>query len=504
MIPFGAFAPDVADYNLEVAAVADNCVAIPNGFRGLPAPENATDVEPSGITSLAAGSISAIRIYNQTDAAWYTVLMFLDSGAVEFWATDGFNSEFTGDTTVVTGAEPWATKTRFTPILWDGDLIIFGNVGTPQIITDANFSQSLSDNGTTKTSDLGGSPPSARFATRAGVHLFLGYTRESGVDYPSRVWWSGYDDYTGWTAGDNQAGFFDLPTGGEITGVSGGEGAIIFQQNRITRAEYIGVPAVWSFSPVHESTGCHAPNSIVKVGADVYFLSPTGFCVIRGGQALEFIGGGVVDQWLKETAGDDASYATWASWVSGAYDEVSGCIFWAFTDKDSTNSDGLNNRMVIFNTRMPVNRAWSTATDDSYFLFALEPQGEGDTDPLRDFGLGVVLDAAGPKVYHLIGGANASYLSATIETGHIYDEANKTEIQGIRPVCDIPGQVSVLTKADEVDDSETVSGPTTPKTNGVADFRAEGKYHRIRWANGSTAFKKAAGVVVKQAPAGDR
>ena len=49
------------------------------------------------------------------------------------------------------------------------------------------------------------------------------------------VSWSGFNDHTQWTPGENQSGFQPMLTGGEIQGIAGGEYGVILQRFRLVR-----------------------------------------------------------------------------------------------------------------------------------------------------------------------------------------------------------------------------------------------------------------------------
>ena len=172
-----------------------------------------------------------------------------------------------------------------------------------------------------------------------GQHLVLGYTYESSTIYKDRVWWSAFGNPEGWTSGTNLAGFEDaaLSGNGEITGVVGGDYGVVFQLNKATRMDYVGAPTIWSFTEIEESYGAVLGPEQIRVGDDIYYLSASGFRVIRNGTRSESIGKGVIDNWVRE----QLSYASqWNSvtqnW-SAAYDPVSNSVWWCLnTSSGST------------------------------------------------------------------------------------------------------------------------------------------------------------------------
>lgn len=97
---------------------------------------------------------------------------------------------------------------------------------------------------------------------------------------------SGYNDSEGWTAGDNQCLYNPFPSGGDITGLCGGETGIILQQRSVKRATYTGDVTVWQFDEISKDVGCMAKGSVAQAGFLVFFLSEQGFQICDRNQLL--------------------------------------------------------------------------------------------------------------------------------------------------------------------------------------------------------------------------
>lgn len=126
--------------------------------------------------------------------------------------------------------------------------------------------------------NLGGSPPTARFMAVVRGFVVLGYTSNSSV----RIAWSDNGTPSTWTAGTGEAGFYIMPSGGDVTGIVGGEYGLIFQENRILRMTYTADDTIWQFDEIASDVGCIAPNSIATYGKLTFFLSNRGFMVCDG------------------------------------------------------------------------------------------------------------------------------------------------------------------------------------------------------------------------------
>jgi len=125
-------------------------------------------------------------------------------------------------------------------------------------------------------SALAGSPPVSDLVATVRDQLFLA----GDPDAVNQLSISGYNDPTGWTAGDNQCLYNYFPSGGKIMGLCGGETGVILQQRSIKLATYNGDSVTWwQFDEISRDIGCMAKGSVAQAGSLVFFLSDQGFCV---------------------------------------------------------------------------------------------------------------------------------------------------------------------------------------------------------------------------------
>ena len=92
--------------------------------------------------------------------------------------------------------------------------------------------------------DLGGSPPKADFIAVVRDQLWTANIDEGSGRVPFRVRWSGINDATSFTTGTDQSDFQDIVDVGDITGLVGGEYAVILTEKAILRASYVGTPLI--------------------------------------------------------------------------------------------------------------------------------------------------------------------------------------------------------------------------------------------------------------------
>lgn len=262
---FGEWTPDRPKHLQKGLLTADNVYAGPDGYRPVQAfsaitpalsgdfQGGATFVASDGTTSLLAGNATNLYRFNSS-LAWASLIGSLTAGRWYF-------TQF-GDTAVaVHGGAPIAVNLT---------------LGT--------------------AAALGGSPPTASFCTTVRDFVVLG--KAGGAR--DMVRWSGFNDSAGWVNGTNQAGQQQMLTGGEVTGLAGGEYGLVFQRARITRMTYVGSPIVFQFDEISSNIGCIAAGSIVQAGRLVFFLSERGFMVCDGND-VKPIGAEKVDRTFLAT-----------------------------------------------------------------------------------------------------------------------------------------------------------------------------------------------------------
>lgn len=155
-------------------------------------------------------------------------------------------------------------------------------------------------------------------------------------------WCSKLGDPTEFNVADtgNQSTYFQLVAKtGAITGMVGGEYGIVFKENAIYRANYVGLPVIWDFDQITNEQGTPYTRSIVSADNDVYFWGNGGiFAITNHGREIRRIGQGVIEKYLFDTRFQDTAIRpaitddirhNWGA-VFGAYDPYSGLIIWSY------------------------------------------------------------------------------------------------------------------------------------------------------------------------------
>jgi hypothetical protein len=211
----------------------------------------------------------------------------------------------------------------------------------------------------TDFADLAAAAPIAKYITV--VRDFVVGANIGAGTYPSRVNWSDINDPTDWTAGGaSQSDFQELPDGGDITGITGGEFGIVFLEKAIVRMSYIGSPLFFQFDTISRNVGCVEGTSIAQYGGITYFLSDDGFYSCNG-QQITGIGSEKVDRYFYGNAniGDLDS-------ISAAVDPERNLVIWNYTTVSG------NRALIIYNFET---QKWCEADTDVDVLSTLATTG---------------------------------------------------------------------------------------------------------------------------------
>src|SRR5262249_5750084 len=256
LIPFGEYRPDVTDYDQSSTGAVLNALPRGDGYGPFPAfaAYSAALAGPcrgffkaiKTDGSIAIFAATATRLYqlNNTNQTWTDVSRGGSGGS-------GYSA--------VSSTDQW----QF--VQYINYVIAVQANAAPQF-----FDLTVS----TAFADLAGSPPPARPAAGGGPVRGV-----SGVAHtPSPPPGSALGDPTGWTAGVNSSSFQDLPDGGIVRGVAGGEFGNIFQDTAIRRLVYApGSPVIFQIERISEDRGLYAPYSLIRSGDQIFFLGPQGF-----------------------------------------------------------------------------------------------------------------------------------------------------------------------------------------------------------------------------------
>jgi hypothetical protein len=329
----------------------------------------------------------------------------------------------------------------------------------------------------TVTSNLGGSPPTARFIATVRGFVVAGYTGGNSLT----VAWSDNGTPTTWTpAAGNEAGSQVLDGGGDITGVVGGEYGLVFQENRILRMSYTADDAIWQFDEISSDIGCIAPWSLATYGKISFFLSAKGFMACDG-VTVQAIGAEKVDRTFLALLD-----RTYLDNMSAAVDPTSNLYFVAVPTGSPTS------KVYIYNYAL---QKWTTASISQQRMFSSLSLGTTLESLDAIYGtldaIPVSLDSAAfrggaPLLMLFNGSSTLGRLSGSAMAAVLIDGRKelvpgyKSRIKAVRPLADIPAATVTMSLSDNLAGTETSTAHTSRSAGGIYRMRESANLSRVR------------------------
>ena len=293
--------------------------------------------------------------------------------------------------------------------------------------------------------------PTARCIGVIRDFLVLGNVSEIengvSVNYPNAIHWSAIDDPTTWpVVGSNDAQYKlsdrqIFPTGGKVQAVVGGVGGVdglIFLEEAVQRATYVGAPYIFQFDPVDRSMGTCSPLSPVVCNTTCLYLTPDGWKQTDG-SSVKPVGKERIDKWFFDTVN-----MARLSEVRGVHDKQHGLAVWAFPSQ--LCPDNHNDRLLFYNYSLD---KWSYAKVDTEIIYSDYARGmtleqldsySTSIDALPFKSLDVSSLRAGHNTLNCIDTAHTpcvfggDAMEAVIDTAEMGGE--RMLIHGIRPLVD--------------------------------------------------------------------
>lgn len=458
---FGPYTPDKPDYENEGLTECLNVKPGSGGYRPFP---QQTVVSTNALSATCMGAFSFIDDNNVSKGyvGTNTQLYILNGLTHSDASRSGEYAMFTED--------HW----HFTKF---NDYVIATNGTDPM--------QQLQI-GDTQFSDITAAPRARHIGL---VKNFL--VAGSIVDNRSRVHWSAASDPFTWptpgsiTADAVQSGRHDFNNlGGPVQAVIGGDIGFVFQENAISRMSYVGGSVVFQFDSITNLHGLMCANGYAKVGNLVYFLARDGFYVFDGSQAQP-IGQDQIDQFFLS----DLNFSHLHR-IQCATDPRDNVVIWSYPNGSSA---GVPNRQVIYNY---VTGQWSRSdfTDTCMFTafgrgLSLDDMDSEVTATLEEVPL--PLDSyvynrgrpvlSGYNTSHQLVDYTGTAATAVMDVAEIMVDGRRSYIRGVRPAIEASSTMVQIGTRNLQTETETYGSSATVQANGVANFRVEGRYHRIRF-----------------------
>lgn len=344
-IPFPEYAPDISTLGAQTSSLISGCVPRADGygpFKSL--------VEFSGALPAACRGVFFARRSDATIAifAGTSNRLYLLDNTTLFW-----NDVSKGG--VPYGDLPPGDNWQFAQF---NDLVIAAQISTvPQKFTLSS---------STQFANLGGSPPQASHIAIVNRFVMLTGLQAS----TRRVQWSDLDAPEVWTAGTGLADFQDLPDGGGVHGVAGGDMyGVIFQDESIRTLTYSpGSATTFQITRISTQDTLYGQYSIAEVNGNVFFWSAAGAKMIRPGGVPQPIGKERVDRTFF--ADVDASNL---QLLLGVADPQATRIYWAY--KSRAGSAGLVDKMLCYDWSIGEGGRWTSIPIVAEYLASLSRPG---------------------------------------------------------------------------------------------------------------------------------
>jgi hypothetical protein len=460
LLPWGSYVPDVSDYEGQNNKAVLNVVPRGDGYgpfqsstvfsQALPAPCRGAFYALKSDGSIVAFAGTSTKLYrlNNTDFSWTDV------------------SKGAGSYSSLSSTSNWQFR-QF------NNLVIAVQANTAPQVYDISSS--------TAFADLAGSPPQASYIEIVGRFVVL-----SGLlSNPYRIQWSGLNATTTWTSGVNSSDYQDLPDGGIVRGVAGGEFGIIFQDQAIRRMSYIpGSPIIFQIERISQDKGLYAPYSIVRAGETVFFYAGQGFHKIAPGGALVQIGRERVDRTFLN--GLDRGNL---QLFMGASDPRTSRVYWAY--KSTSGITGLYDKIIGYDYVLD---KWFTVNMQGEYLLGLSQSGltleNLDSISSSIDAMTLTLDAYATAVQPEISQIDSTNslaffrgtnLEATLQTGEQGTDGSRLFIRGFRPVTDATSLYGSISYRETLQQSSTVGLESSINARtGRCDFRRSTRYARFK------------------------
>ena len=173
------------------------------------------------------------------------------------------------------------------------------------------------------------------------VMLFGTNDTASSTFNPMLIRWSDQESVTSWTpSSTNQAGSIPLSHGSRIiTALQMNQQILVFTDSSLYGGQYVGTPAVWTFTLVGETQSIVSPNAVAYADGKAYWMGYGKFYKYDGNLTTlrcdlkKFIFDNInTQQYLQVTAGTNEQFNE---------------VWWHYTSNSSSN--GLNDTYVVYN-----------------------------------------------------------------------------------------------------------------------------------------------------------
>ena len=474
-ITFGEWMPDQSGISGALTD-AKNVVSQAMGYGPFPT--------PIAYSSAAAENLTSLYAAKNPDST----TKFFAAGATKIYSVGGGGALTQVNSGYTTGFDD---KIRFTQF---GKTVICCN--------NSQKLQSWTLGTSTAFADLAANAPIAKYITVVRDFVVVANTYESSAQQQYRVRWSAINDETDWTENVNtQSDYQDIPDGGQIMGIRGGEFGLVLLERSIHRMTYVGTPFIFQFDNISRNKGCMVAGSIAQYQGITFFLSDDGFYMCDGQNVIP-IGAEKVDRFFLNDA-SETDYKT----MSAAIDPVRKLVIWNYKSVDA------NRKLMIYNFQT---KKWTYGDAGTDYL------GEASSGALTLEDLDSVsgsIDALTTSLDSLLFIGGKYFLGGTYgnkvysftgisQTGNIstadIDIGSNSVVTLARPIVDNGSANVSIASRKLLSQSVTYGTATAADSDNRVSLRSSGRYHRLNVIPTGSDWKTAVGIDIDVVPQGVR
>jgi hypothetical protein len=382
------------------------------------------------------------------------------------------------------------------------DRVRFTQFGKSVISTNnADKLQAWTLGTSTSFADLSATAPIAKFITVVRDFVVVANTLET-TQQQYRVRWSAINDETDWTENVNtQSDYQDIPDGGQIVGIRGGEFGLVLLERAIHRMTYVGTPFIFQFDNISRGKGCMVAGSIAQYQGVTFFLSDDGFYMCDG-QNVTAIGAEKIDRFFLQDV-SESDYKT----MSAAVDPIRKLVIWNYKTVNGNRS------VLIYNFKT---QKWTYGDAGTDFLAEASTSSvtleQLDTLSSSIDALTTSLDSqlfVGGKYF--LGGTLATRVmtytgasqAAVISTGDLDIGANSV-VTLARPIVDNGSATVAIASRTLLNQGVSFNTAVAASSENRVSLRSAGRYHRLKVTPTGANWNNAISVDVDVTPQGVR
>lgn len=315
-IPFGSFARDTPEYEKQGSSrTIQDMIPLPGGALG-----------PSKNFSALGASTLADRptaiVSGQRSASAYYIYCGTKTKLYEADSTYAFTDQSIGGGYSLTDYDSWEIfffdRSQKVIATWLGQAVQSMTIGAGSTSAFANMITSTEK-------------PKAKHGAVIGQFVVLGNINSTADGKkPTRVHWSAFGDETDFQpSAGTQCDYEDLPNGGQVQRIIGGnEYGLIFQEELVRTMRYVGGQVIFDMRPINYAPGTSIPRSVIAHEGVVYYISPSGFIALDG-LNVRYIGRNRVDKYFLQDTFVQSQFSP--NIVSVAADSRRKIIWWAYS-----------------------------------------------------------------------------------------------------------------------------------------------------------------------------